>query len=140
MFETFRNAWKVPDLRKKLLYTLLIVLIFRVGAAIPVPYLDASVMNSLMTQSGSLLGYVDMMTGGAFSKATLFALSVTPYITATIVMQLLTIAIGPLERLSKEGEEGRKKIAKITRWVTIALALVQAIAYYFMFKNYGAVK
>ena len=131
MFETFRNAWKVPDLRKKLLYTLLIILIFRVGAAIPVPYLDASVMNSLMSQSGSLLGYVDMMTGGAFSKATLFALSVTPYITATIVIQLLTIAIRPLERLSKEGEEGRKKLAKITRWVTIGLALVQAIAYYF---------
>ena len=101
MFETFRNAWKVPDLRKKLLYTLLIVLIFRVGAAIPVPYLDASVMNSLMSQSGSLLGYADMLTGGTFSRATLFALSVTPYITATIVMQLLTIAIPALDRLSK---------------------------------------
>ena len=128
MFETFRNAWKVPDLRKKLLYTLLIVLIFRVGAAIPVPYLDASVMNSLMSQSGSLLGYVDMLTGGAFSRATLFALSVTPYITATIVMQLLTIAIPALDRLSKEGEEGRKVIAKITRYVTVALALIESTA------------
>ena len=135
MFDIFRNAWKIADLRKKILYTLLILLIFRVGSAIPVPFLDTSAVAQMIGTQGSLLSYLDMLTGGAFSKATVFALSISPYITASIVIQLLTIAIPALERLSKEGEDGRKKLNKITRYSTIALALIQALAYYLMLRR-----
>ena len=140
MFETFRNAFKTPDLRKKLLFTFFIIVIFRVGAAIPVPFLDPSAIKELMGQSGNLLGYIDVLTGGALSQATLFAMSITPYINSSIIIQLLTVAIPPLERLAKEGEEGRKKITKITRYVTVVLALVQALGYYFLLKSKGAVQ
>ena len=129
MFETLKNAWKMPELRKKLLYTLLIIVIFRVGAAIPVPFLDPSTLQQMISSnSGNLFGYLNMLTGGAFSQATLFAMSVTPYINASIIIQLLTIAIPYLERLSKEGEEGRKRLNKITRWTTVVLAAIQAVA------------
>ena len=108
MFETFRNAWKIEDLRKKLLYTLLVIVIFRLGCAIPVPFIAPEALQGWVAgQSGSMLGYIDMLTGGSFSRATLFALSVTPYINASIIIQLLTVAIPALERLSKEGEDGR---------------------------------
>lgn len=136
MFETFRNAFKMPDLRKKILYTLLIIVIFRIGSAIPVPFLNASELSALMSNAGgTLMGYIDVLTGGAFSRATLFALSVTPYINASIVIQLLAVAIPSLERLMKEGEVGRKKIAQITRYTTLGLGLLQGIAYYFYLRN-----
>lgn len=130
MFATLKNAWNIPELRKKIIYTLLIILLFRLGAAVPVPFLDATALQSMVSGTGSLLGYLDILSGGAFSRATIFALSITPYITSSIVIQLLTIAIPALERMAKEGEDGRKKIAKITRYTTVGLALLQAWAYY----------
>lgn len=140
MFETFKNAWKIPDLKKKLLYTMLMIIIFRVGAAIPVPFTDPSALGNMITSSGGFFGYIDVLTGGAFSQATVFALSVTPYINASIIMQLLTIAIPALERMSKEGEDGRRKINKITRYVTLVLALVLSGGYYYILHRSGALK
>ncbi len=140
MFNTLVSAWKIPDLRKKLLFTLLIVIIFRFGSVLPVPFLDADALRTIMDQaeaSGTALGYINMLTGGAFAYATLFALGITPYINSSIIMQLLTVAIPALENLSKEGEEGKKKIATITRYVTVLLALVQSIAFYFYLHNSG---
>lgn len=137
MFQTLKNAWKTLELRKKLLFTLLIVLLYRLGAQIPVPYIDASVLQSAGNQFTGILEYMDFIAGGALSQATLFALSVNPYITASIVIQLLTIAIPALERLSKEGEEGRKKISAITRYVTVALALVTSYGYMNLLSTYG---
>lgn len=142
MFSTFRNAWKIADLRRKILFTIMIILIFRIGAAIPVPFLDATALQSLFPSfevgqeaSTNLFSYFNVLSGDAFSKATLFAMSVTPYINASIIMQLLTVAIPPLERMAKEGEEGRKKIGTITRFATVVLALIQAIAYYVYLRN-----
>lgn len=137
MFTTLRNAWKIEDLRKKLLFTLFILIIFRLGSAITVPFLDPSAIKS-MIGDGSLLGYIDMLTGGGFSRSTIFALSVTPYINASIIIQLLTIAIPALERLSKEGEEGRRKISRITRYVGCGIAGVLSIAYFMLLKGQGA--
>ena len=134
MFKTMKNAWAMPDLRKKLFFTLLIIIIFRIGSVIPVPFLDGGALKGLMDTvagSGSALGYLDMLSGGAFANATLFAMSITPYINASIIMQLLTVAIPPLERLSREGELGRKKITAITRYLTVALGLLQGTGYYF---------
>ena len=116
MFQVFRNAWKDPALRKKILFTLLIIVIFRFGAAIFVPFLEPSTIKQMMGE-GTILNYLDVMTGGSLSNGTLFAMSITPYINASIIVQLLTVAIPALERLSKEGEEGRKKINKITKYV-----------------------
>jgi len=136
-FETIRNAFALPDLRKKLLYTLLIIIIFRIGAAIPVPFIDPASLKALVspTNAGGIFGYIDVLTGGAFSKATIFAMSVTPYINASIIIQLLTIAIPALERLQKEGEVGRKKIAQITRYVTVILGVMQGLFYYIALHN-----
>ncbi len=139
MFETLRNAWKIEDLRKKILYTLMILVIFRIGSVIPAPYLDPSAVQSMIGSGGNLLGYLDVLTGGSFSNATVLALSISPYITSSIVIQLLSIAIPALERLAKEGADGRKKLNKITRYTTVGLALIQGIAYYFMFRNMHAV-
>ena len=135
MFETLRNAWKIEDLRKKLIYTMLILLVVRTGSAIPVPFIDPSFLKAMVSSGGNLLGYLDMLTGGAFSNATLFALSISPYITASIVIQLLTVAIPALERMAKEGPEGQERLKKITRYTTVALAVLQAAAYYTMFRN-----
>jgi preprotein translocase subunit SecY len=140
VFKTLRNAWKIEDLRKKLIYTLMIIVIFRVGVAIPVPYLDASVLKDMVNATGSMLGYINLLTGGAFAQATLFALSVTPYINASIIIQLLAVAIPALERLSQEGEEGRRKMNRITRYTGAGIALALAIAYYLLLKNKGAVE
>lgn len=140
MFTTFRNAWKVPELRNKILYTLLIIFIFRLGCHIPVPFLDASVMASTITESGSFLSYMDILSGGALSKGTLFALSIQPYINSSIIVQLLTYALPPLENLQKEGEEGRKKLNTITMFVSLAIALVMSYAYYLTQRNSGAVR
>ena len=139
MFKTIRNAWSIPDLRKKILFTLLIVVIFRIGSVIPVPFLNmdalANVMGNAQGVDDTLVGYLNTLSGGAFSNATIFAMGITPYINSSIIMQLLCVAIPALERLSKEGEEGRKKIAAITRYVTVGLGLIQGTAYYFFLKN-----
>lgn len=141
MFQTFRNAWKIPDLRRKLLFTLLIIIFFRFGSVIPAPFLNASALKELMagyTESGNTaMSYINMLTGEAFSRATMFALGITPYINSSIIMQLLQVAIPPLERLGKEGESGRKKIAAITRIVTVGLGLMMSVAYYIYLNTSG---
>ena len=137
MFKTFANAWKIPELRKKILFTALIVLIFRVGSAIPVPFTNILIEGGNLVQDGStFLNYLIMMTGDAFNYGTLFALSITPYINSSIIMQLLCVAIPPLERLAKE-EDGQKKIASITRYVTVVLGIIQSVAYYFYIRSAG---
>lgn len=135
MIETLKNAWKIVDLRKKILYTLLIIFIYRIGAAIPVPFMDAGALRAMVESSGSLLGYIDILTGGAFASATIFAMGISPYITSSIVVQLLTVAIPALEALAKEGEAGRKKMNQITRYTTLGLALLQSVAYYMLNRN-----
>ena len=138
MFKTLKNAWKIPELRKKLLFTLLIVVLYRVGANIPVPYVDPQVFQDASAiTSGTILHYLNILSGEALGKATLLALGVSPYITASIVIQLLTIAIPALERWSKDGENGRKKITALTRIITVALALVTAIGYAFYLDSAG---
>ena len=138
MLKTFINAWKIADLRKKLLFTALIVLIFRIGSAIPVPFTAIGEAGIISDADGTtFMNYLTMMTGEAFNYGTIFAMSITPYINSSIIMQLLAVAIPALERLQKEGEEGRKKIASITRFVTIALGLLQSTAYYFYLRSQG---
>jgi preprotein translocase subunit SecY len=141
MIQTVRNAWKVPELKKKMLFTIMALLIFRLGSAIPVPYIDGAALDQyLQSQSGTILGLMNAMSGSAFSMATVFALSIQPYINSSIIIQLLTVAIPALERLAKEGgEEGRKKIASITRYTTVAIALLQGFGYYSLVKSYGLV-
>ena len=133
MFKTIAKAWSVKELRKKMLFTIFIVFIFRVGSHIPVPFLDVEALKALTEQwseTNNMLAFVDTFSGGAFSNATLFAMSVTPYINSSIIMQLLTVAIPALEELAKQGTEGRKKIATITRYVTVGLGIIQGTAYY----------
>lgn len=132
MFNTIKNAWRIPDLRNKILFTLFIIIVFRIGSVIPVPFLDQTALSALMSNytGNNFLAYQNMLSGGAFANATLFAMGVTPYINSSIIMQLLSVAIPPLERLAKEGAEGRKKIAAITRYVTVGLGLIQGTAYY----------
>ena len=141
MIQTIRNAWKVPELRNKLLFTVFALLIFRVGAAVPVPFIDTEMLGTyIQAQSASIFGLLNVMSGDAFAQATVFALSIQPYINSSIIIQLLTIAIPALERLQKEGgEEGKKKIAAITRYATVAIALIQAFGYYTLIKYYGLV-
>ncbi len=130
MIKTLANAWKVADIRKKLLFTAFIVLVFRIGSMIPVPFLN--IVDEIDVGKGNtILTYLSLMTGSAFTYGTIFAMSITPYINSSIIMQLLAVAIPALERLQKEGEEGRKKIASITRYVTVGLAILQSIAYFF---------
>lgn len=134
MLKTIANSFKVPEIRKKLLFTALIILIFRIGSMIPVPFLN--IVDEIDVGKGNtILTYLSLMTGSAFTYGTIFAMSITPYINASIIMQLLAVAIPALERLQKEGEEGRKKIASITRYVTVGLALFQSIAYYFYLRT-----
>ena len=129
MFNTLKNAWRIPDLRKKLLYTLLIIIAFRFGSVVPVPFLNVSALNTLMASANeTALGYINMLTGGAFANATLFAMGITPHINSSIIIQLLTVAIPALERMAKEGEEGRKKIQEYTRYTTVGLALLESSA------------
>lgn len=136
MFKTLVNAWKLADLRKKILFTLLILVLYRVGVAIPIPFLDSNITSQMMTLAdGSIFQYLNILSGNAFSQATLFALGVSPYITSSIVMQLLTIAIPALENMAKEGEDGRKKINQITRYVTVALSLITAYGYYMLLRT-----
>lgn len=143
MFETIRNAWKVAEIRKKLLYTLFIIIVFRFGSALTVPFLTLSKVQEWMSTNatdGNFLEYLNILTGGALSKATIFSLSITPYINASIIIQLLTYALPPLERLQSEGETGRKKLNQITAFVALGLSIFMSIAYYFTLKNMGAVK
>lgn len=137
MLETLRNAWKIEELRKKILFTLFIVLLYRLGNAIPVPYVDIAKLSDYFDQlKNTVLGLYNVMSGGSFSKATIFALSIQPYINASIIIQLLTIAIPALERLQKEGgEEGQKKLASITRYSTVGIGLLQGFAYYMLIRN-----
>ena len=128
----------MADLRKKLLYTGMILLLFRIGAAIPVPFLEPETLKSYITEGGNWLGYIDLLSGGAFGNSTLFALGISPYITASIVIQLLTVAIPSLEQLAKEGEEGRKVLNRYTRYATVILGGVQSVAYYFLLRNSNA--
>ena len=136
MFRVFGNAWKIPEIKKKILFTALIIVLYRLGSAIPVPYINGAALSSMMDQAGeTLLGYFNLLSGEAFSQGTLFALGVSPYITASIVIQLLTIAIPALERMSKSGPEGQEKLQKITRYVTIALAAITGYGYYITIKS-----
>ena len=138
MIQTIRKAWGIPELRKKIVFTLLILLIFRVGNAIPTPYINTELLGAYIDSTGgSLLSLYNVMSGGAFAQATVFALGVQPYINSSIIIQLLTIAIPALERLAREGGEAGKKIASITRYATVAIALLQAFGYYMICKNYG---
>ena len=139
MLQTLRNAWKIEELRKKTLFTLLIILLYRLGNAIPVPYVNVAALQTYFNSlQNTVLGLLNVMSGGAFSHATIFALSIQPYINASIIIQLLCIAIPALERMSKdEGEEGKKKIASITRYSTVAIGLLQGFGFYMLIKNYG---
>ena len=139
MIQTVRKAWAIPELKKKIVFTLLILLIFRIGNAITVPYIDVAQLESQLQGMGAtILGLYNVMSGGAFATATVFALSIQPYINSSIIIQLLTVAIPYLENLAKDGgEEGRKKIQSITRYTTVAIAILQAVGYYFMMKRYG---
>ncbi len=137
MFQTLKNAWKIKELQNKLLFTLLIVLLYRLGSQIPVPYINADLIQSASANFSGIFEYMDFIAGGALTQATLFALSVNPYITASIVVQLLTVAIPWLERKSKDGEEGRKFVSAFTRYLTVGLALVTSIGYMLLLENYG---
>ena len=141
MLQTLRNAWSIPELRKKIIFTLFILLIYRVGNVIPVPFIDVGTLANYFDSvlSNTILGLYNAMSGSAFSRATVFALGIQPYINASIIIQLLTIAIPYLERLAKDGgEEGKKKIARITRYTTVGLGLLMGLAYYKMLTNYEA--
>lgn len=139
---TLRNAWKIADLRKKILFTLMIIVLFRIGASIPVPFLDAAAISSYFTSGNTLLGYMNMLSGNALSVGTLFALTIQPYINASIIIQLLTVAIPYFERLAKDDsaeKKGRKKLNKITRYTTIGIALLQSFGYFQILRTAGAI-
>ena len=137
MIETLKAAWQVPELKKKLIYTAFIILLFRVGSSIPVPYVDlAALAEYFDSVSSTMLGFMNVFSGGGLSNATIFAMSVTPYINASIIIQLLTVAIPALERMVQEGgEEGRKKISAITRYLGVALGLLQGYSYYVLLRS-----
>ena len=137
MVETIRNAWKIPELRKKLLFTVFALLVFRLGSVVPVPFIDSDMLSQTMNSMGGIFSLLGAMNGTAFSMAAVFALGVQPYINSSIIIQLLTVAIPALERLQKEGgEEGRKKLAAITRYVTVAIGLLQGFGYYTLIRSY----
>ena len=141
MFQTLKNAWTIPELKNKLLFTLLIIVLYRLGSAIPLPWVNSDTLQSwFSSQGGNALGWLNVLSGGALSRATLFALSVSPYITASIVVQLLTIAIPKFTDWNKEGESGQKKLSLVTRWLTVVLALVTAVGYTLYISNSGMVQ
>ena len=139
MIQTIRKAWGVPELRRKIIFTILILLIFRLGNAIPVPYVNTELLKGYLdSMSTTVLGLYNVMSGGAFAEATVFALGVQPYINSSIIIQLLTIAIPALERMARDGgEAGKKKIAAITRYATVAIALIQGLGYYLIMRRYS---
>lgn len=128
MLETLRNAFKVKEIRKRLGYTFLMLIVIRIGCELPVPGVNGEVFSEWFSSQSSGLGFFDAITGGSFANMSVFALNITPYITSSIIMQLLTIAIPKLEEMQRDGEEGRKKIVEITRYLTIALALLESVA------------
>ncbi|MBO4425995.1 MAG: preprotein translocase subunit SecY [Clostridiales bacterium] len=138
MFKTLKTAWNTPEIRKKLIYTFIMIVIFRFGNAVTVPYLNTDVVRAWMdtnAQGGNFLEYLNTITGGALSQAALFSLSITPFINASIIMQLLTYALPPLERMRDEGEEGRKKIDKISAVVSLVLSIVMGYGYYLILRT-----
>lgn len=137
MLQTMVSAWKIPEMRKKMLYTLFMLLIFRLGSNIPVPGINRALLTNMFNANeAGIFGLFDLFSGGSFSNFTIFALSITPYITSSIVLQLLTVAIPALEQLAQQGEEGRRKIAQLTRYITVVLAVIQAVGYTFgLFRN-----
>ncbi|MBQ4131154.1 MAG: preprotein translocase subunit SecY [Clostridia bacterium] len=139
MFQTLRNAWKIKEIRNKILFTILIVLIFRIGSVIPVPYIDVEALRTSMAapDTNAFFSYLSILTGGGLEYGAIFAMSVTPYINSSIIVQLLCVAIPVFERWQKEGEEGQKKLAQVTRYATVILALIQGIAFFFYLKNGG---
>lgn len=140
MIETIRNAWKIPELRKKLLFTVFALLVFRLGSVVPVPFIDSNTLGQTLNSMGGIFSLLGAMNGTAFSMAAVFALGVQPYINSSIIIQLLTVAIPALERMQREGgEEGRKKIAAITRYVTVAIGLLQGFGYYTLIRSYGLI-
>ena len=141
MLQTLRNAWKIPDLRKKILYTVFLLIVFRFGSVIPVPWINTAVLKEWLNgaQGSTIFDLLDTFSGGAFSSATIFAMSISPYINSSIIMQLLCVAIPTFERWSKEGEEGRAKITKTTRYLTVVLAAIQAYGLYVTLYNQRAI-
>ena len=140
MIETIRNAWKIPELRKKILFTVFALLIFRLGSVVPVPFINSDLLSNTLNSMGGIFSLLGTMNGTAFSMAAVFALGVQPYINSSIIIQLLTVAIPALERMQREGgEEGRKKIAAITRYVTVAIGLLQGFGYYTLIRSYGLI-
>ncbi|MBQ4131271.1 MAG: preprotein translocase subunit SecY [Clostridia bacterium] len=137
MWETIKNAWKIPEIRKKIIFTLFIILVFRVGSVIPVPFVNPEMIREMSTgqSANQFFNYLSILTGGGLTYGAIFAMSVTPYINASIIIQLLTVVIKPWERLSQQGEEGRKKLAQITRFATVILGLIQGTAYFFYLNN-----
>ncbi len=140
MFTTLRNAWKIQEIKKSILFTLFIILIFRIGSAVPVPFLNASAIQAFLSDKTTIFNYFNMLTGGAFSQATVFAMSISPYINASIIIQLLTIAIPVFERWAKEGETGKKKLNKATKILTVVLGLVQGFGYYMFLETNNCVE
>ena len=140
MIETIRNAWKIPELRKKILFTVFALLIFRLGSVVPVPFINSDLLSNTLNSMGGIFSLLGTMNGTAFSMAAVFALGVQPYINSSIIIQLLTVAIPALERLQRDGgEEGRKKIAAITRYVTVAIAILQGLGYYTLISSYNLI-
>lgn len=138
MLQTLKNAWKLPDLRRRILFTVFIVFIFRLGNFIPVPNINTDALQDL-ANSQTLVGFYDLISGGAFSSFSIFAMGVTPYINASIIMQLMNVIIPKLEQLSKEGQEGRAKIQNYTKYLAVAIGAVQAYGTYVLIYNAGAV-
>ena len=138
MFKTIKNAISTPDVRKRLLYTLLLIVVFRFGCYITVPGVNSVALNEAMSNTNGIAGLIDMISGGAFSRFSVFAMSISPYITASIVIQLLALIIPSLERLTKEGgEEGRKKVNKYTKMLTVLLAFIEGVGIYLSYKSSG---
>ena len=139
MFQTFRNAWKIPELKNRLLFTLAILVVYRLGCAIPVPFVSSTALTQMFVSNGDMLSYLNMMSGGALARCTLFALGVTPYINASIIVQLLTVAIPSLENLAKEAD-GQQKLQQINRYAGAVIALIMGIGYYFVIRNMNALE
>ena len=138
MFKTLFNAWKIPELRKKMLYTILLLAIFRFGCYVTAPGVDVEVLNAITsTTANSITNTINIITGGAFSSFSIFALSISPYITASIIIQLLAFAIPALEEMSKEGENGRKRLSAYTRYLAVILAAIEAFGIYMAYRNQG---
>ncbi|MGN0514153.1 MAG: preprotein translocase subunit SecY [Lachnospiraceae bacterium] len=140
MFKTLRNAFKIKDIRNKILYTFLMLVVVRIGSLLPIPGVDTTYFNTLFKEAGDAFSFLDAFTGGSFLSMSVFALSITPYITSSIIMQLMTIAIPALEEMQKDGEDGRKKIAEITRYLTVVLALIESTAMAVGFGGQGLIK